>query len=46
MAAGRDSIVTRTLVGHIGSVFRKQRANRKWDQAINSQGPPPGTHFL
>lgn len=32
-------------VAQIDSAIRKQRADRKWGQAVKLQGPPLVTHF-
>lgn len=31
---------SRKLAGHISSIHRKQRGNRKWSQAVKSQSLP------
>lgn len=50
---GKHGGRSRKLAGHISSIHRKQRGNRKWSQAVKSQSlplsdilPPARLHFL
>lgn len=46
-ADGRPRSRSRKLRGHVfSSMHEAERANRKWDPAVNFQSPPPVMYFL